>query len=86
MKIYLCFVFAGAICILPMLNVSGAEPMPQTPKKPVTNEYQGLKVEDNYQWLEQDNDPAVKAWWIRKISAPENISTSCRTVRQSRNN
>jgi len=21
-----------------------------------------VKVEDNYQWLEQDDDPAVKAW------------------------
>src|SRR5207248_2038553 len=30
--------------------------------QPVTDEYQGVKVEDNYQWLEQDDDPAVKAW------------------------
>jgi prolyl oligopeptidase len=45
-----------------LLNLSGAEPLPQTPKKPVTDEYQGVKVEDNYQWLEQDDDPAVKAW------------------------
>ena len=35
---------------------------PQAPKKPVTNEYHGVKVEDDYQWLENDNDPAVKAW------------------------
>ena len=62
MKTYLCFVFAATICILPMVNVSGAEPAPQTPKKTVTDEYQGAKIEDNYQWLEQDNDPAVKAW------------------------
>src|SRR5207249_10507576 len=33
-----------------------------TPKRPVTDEYQGVKVEDNYQWLEQDDDPAGKAW------------------------
>ena len=45
-----------------LLNLSGAEPLPQTPKKPVTDEYQGVKVEDNYQWLEQDDDPAVKTW------------------------
>jgi len=31
-------------------------------KKPVTNEYQGVKVRDDYQWLEGDSDPAVKAW------------------------
>ncbi|HXX41697.1 MAG TPA: prolyl oligopeptidase family serine peptidase [Chthoniobacterales bacterium] len=34
----------------------------QTPKKPVTDEYQGVKVEDDYQWLEDDADPAVKSW------------------------
>jgi prolyl oligopeptidase len=34
----------------------------QTPKKPVTDEYQGNTVEDAYQWLEKDDDPAVKAW------------------------
>jgi prolyl oligopeptidase len=28
----------------------------------VTNEYQGVKVQDDYQWLEQDDDPNVKAW------------------------
>ena len=39
-----------------------AENNSQTPKKPVTDEYQGVKVEDNYQWLENDADPAVKAW------------------------
>src|SRR5436853_2442208 len=33
-----------------------------TPKKPITDEYQGVKVQDDYQWLENDSDPAVKAW------------------------
>src|SRR5256714_6489048 len=51
-------VIAGAVWIVALLNLSGAEPLPQTPKKPVTDEYQGVKVEDNYQWLEQDDDPA----------------------------
>ena len=35
---------------------------PAAEKKPVYNEYHGVKVEDNYQWLEDDNNPAVKAW------------------------
>jgi prolyl oligopeptidase len=39
-----------------------AEPNPQTPKKPVSDEYQGVKVQDDYQWLEKDDDPEVKAW------------------------
>ena len=31
-------------------------------KKPVMNVYHGIKVEDNYQWLENDNNPGVKGW------------------------
>jgi prolyl oligopeptidase len=62
MRIRFPLVIAGAVWIVALLNLSGAEPLPQTPKKPVTDEYQGVKVEDNYQWLEQDDDPAVKAW------------------------
>ena len=53
----------SATCTLWLINLSAAEPSsPQTPKKPVTDEYQGVKVEDNYQWLEKDDDPEVKAW------------------------
>src|SRR5436305_7073717 len=62
MRIRLSVVTAGAVCILASLNLPGAEPLPQTPKKPVTDEYQGVKVQDDYQWLEKDDDPAVKAW------------------------
>src|SRR5213595_2036797 len=62
MRIRFSLVIAGAVWIVALLNLSGAGPLPQTPKKPVTDEYQGVKVEDNYQWLEQDDDPAVKAW------------------------
>jgi len=52
----------SALCALWLINLSAAEPDPQTPKRPVTDEYQGLQVEDDYQWLEKDDDPAVKAW------------------------
>jgi prolyl oligopeptidase len=51
---------AGIISFLALTNLFGAGP--QTPKKPVTDEYQGVKVQDDYQWLEKDDDPAVKAW------------------------
>ncbi len=37
-------------------------PAPVAQKKPVANEYHGTKVEDDYQWLENDDDPAVKQW------------------------
>ena len=42
----------------------------QTQKKPVTDEYQGVKVEDDYQWLEKDDDPAVKAGLLKPTVAP----------------
>jgi prolyl oligopeptidase len=34
----------------------------QTAKKRVTDEYQGMKVQDDYQWLEDDANPDVKTW------------------------
>jgi prolyl oligopeptidase len=43
---------------------------PATPKHPVTDEYQGVKVADDYRWLENWDDPAVKQW-----SAAENART-----------
>src|SRR5438874_2109865 len=62
MRIRFSLVIAGAVWVVPLLNLCSAGPLPQTPKNPVMDEYQGVKVEDNYQWLEQDDDPAVKAW------------------------
>ncbi|MEI9897353.1 MAG: hypothetical protein WDN28_26720 [Chthoniobacter sp.] len=35
---------------------------PPTEKKPVTDEYHGVKVVDDYRWLEDAGTPAVKAW------------------------
>jgi prolyl oligopeptidase len=43
---------------------------PDTPKHPVTDEYHGVKVIDDYRWLENWSDPAVKQW-----SAAENART-----------
>ena len=37
-------------------------PLPETPKKPVTNEYYGIKVIDDYRWLENFDDPVVREW------------------------
>ena len=55
-------VFAGALGVMTLPNLFSTEPANETPKKPVTDEYQGVKVQDDFQWLEKDDDPAVKAW------------------------
>ncbi len=34
----------------------------RSPKKPVTNQYHGVKVQDDYQWLENGADEAVRKW------------------------
>jgi prolyl oligopeptidase len=43
---------------------------PETPKHPVIDQYQGANVVDDYRWLEDWDDPAVKQW-----SAAENART-----------
>jgi prolyl oligopeptidase len=52
----------GALAGLAPIEFVAVTPDPQTPKKPVSTEYHGVTVEDPYQWLEEDNDPQVKAW------------------------
>jgi prolyl oligopeptidase len=43
---------------------------PDTPKRPVTDQYQGIKLTDDYRWLENWDDPSVKQW-----TAAENART-----------
>jgi prolyl oligopeptidase len=35
---------------------------PTTPKRPVTDTYHGVKITDDYRWLENAADPSVQAW------------------------
>jgi prolyl oligopeptidase len=58
-SLLLSLIAAAALCLI---TIARAGPGVETPKKAVTNEYQGVKVEDDYQWLENDADPAVKTW------------------------
>jgi prolyl oligopeptidase len=51
-----------AITTLALSVLSAAEPAAETPKKPVSTQYQGVTVADSYQWLEKDDEPDVKAW------------------------
>jgi prolyl oligopeptidase len=52
----------GVISALALPALPAAESVPETPKKPVSTKYQGVTVEDPYQWLEKDDEPDVKAW------------------------
>jgi prolyl oligopeptidase len=42
--------------------VAGHGTPPETSKRPVTDIYHGVSVIDNYRWLENADDPEVKAW------------------------
>ncbi|HEV8619157.1 MAG TPA: prolyl oligopeptidase family serine peptidase [Candidatus Udaeobacter sp.] len=52
----------SALTGLTLINLPAIEPPPQTPKKPHSDDYRGVTVEDPYQWLENDEDPDVKTW------------------------
>jgi prolyl oligopeptidase len=61
---------ASALLALTMLTPvveAQSSRMAATPKRPVADEYQGIKVIDDYRWLENWNDAEVKQW-----SAAEN--------------
>jgi len=48
-----------AALLVPLSATPGAPP---TAKKPVTDDYAGVEVRDDYRWLENWSDPAVQAW------------------------
>ena len=60
--------FRGALSgslIIFMMNTTfpaAAEPSPTTEKKPVIDMYHGVKVTDEYRWLEESGAARVKEW------------------------
>ena len=54
------FTFSIAMSIAPLSHTLAA--YPPTEKRPVTDEYHGEKITDDYRWLEDGDSPAVKAW------------------------
>ena len=61
MKVQRFLFLFGAFFALSFYNAPAAEPDSNTPKKPVTDEYQGVKVEDPYQWLNSPRNANVFA-------------------------
>ena len=54
------FAFLLAMSLLSPSTAPAA--YPPSEKKPVTDEYHGGKVVDEYRWLEESGSPAVKTW------------------------
>ena len=44
------------------LTAQSDHPLPNTARKPVTDTYHGVAVAEDYRWLENWDDPAVRAW------------------------
>lgn len=53
---------AGIFSFMVMTPSAPALEVPPAPRQPVTNTYFGTPVVDDYQWLENFDDPAVQAW------------------------
>ncbi len=56
--------FLATTCLI-TVSLAQSPPVskpPDTPKRPVTDVYQGLKVTDDYRWLENWDDPQTKQW------------------------
>jgi len=49
-------------CVAIAAQENEVPPLPATPKQPVVDEYHGVKVADDYRWLEEDKSPQVIAW------------------------
>jgi len=48
--------------VLSVTSPSHAAQPPASPKRPVTDTHHGQQIVDDYRWLEDSDDPEVKAW------------------------
>src|SRR5271169_3931233 len=55
----------AALLLFPAIAVAwqtAVPPLPSAPKHPVVDDYNGVKVTDDYRWLEDSKSPQVVAW------------------------
>ena len=55
-----------ALCSILAIGAGAAQTDVRTPRKPVINEYQGVKVTDDYQWLEDAKAADTREWTARQ--------------------
>jgi prolyl oligopeptidase len=55
-------IWLGMVIAVSVMSEATAAPRVDTPKRPVTTNYHGVTVTEDYQWLENASDPAVRAW------------------------
>src|SRR6266851_9671755 len=60
------FAFAATAIAAPMSY-------PPAPKKAVTETYHGEQVVEEYRWLENGADPAVKAWSVEQLQVARKV-------------
>ncbi len=53
---------ATVLFLICLCGLPAQSQLPPTPKRPVTDTYHGVAVVDDYRWLEDFRDPAVKQW------------------------
>jgi prolyl oligopeptidase len=70
MKNSVCASLAIMLTLTALAQLPSIPAPPTTPKRPVTDEYHGVTVTDDYRWLENWDDPEVKHW-----SAAQNVRT-----------
>jgi prolyl oligopeptidase len=61
-RIWYLTVLFGLGVPMHIANAQAPEAPPETPKIPILNEYHGQKVIDDYEWLENAEEPKVRAW------------------------